>query len=240
MLDDVSLTVRAGEFLALLGPNGSGKTTLLRVLTGLLEPDAGRVRLFGKAPDELGAARRRIGYVPQVGRVETGFPVSAAQVVMMGRYPVIGPGRFARRVDREAVRKALALLEIESLAQAPLVSLSGGQRQRVFLARALVNRPDLLLLDEPTGGLDAAFVERFYALLLQLREQGMTIVIVSHDVGVVSSFVDCVACLNHRLVAHGKPDMVLDEAVLREMYGKHAVFFEHAHNPHLIVPSHDD
>lgn len=240
ILDDVSLTVEPGEFLALLGPNGSGKTTLLRVVTGLVAPDRGTVRVMGLHPANLGEKRRRIGVVPQVGQVEPRFPVTAFQVVMMGRYPAIGLGRYPGRKDREAVWSALERLDARDLADQPLASLSGGQRQRVFLARALVNHPELLLLDEPTGGLDTASIEQFYALLKEMHQDGMTILLISHDIGVVVGFVDRVACLNHRLVAHGRPESVMGEEVLREMYGSHALFFDHGRSPHMVVPHHDD
>jgi ABC-type Mn2+/Zn2+ transport system ATPase subunit len=239
ILDNITLAVEPGEFLAILGPNGSGKSTLLRTITGLVEPAAGSVRLFGRPPATLGDLRRLIGYVPQVGHLRRRFPVTAEQVVMMGRYPRIGLARWPRRADREAVREAMLRLDVADLAHAPLDSLSGGQRQRVFLARALVNRPRMLLLDEPTGGLDAAAAEQFHGMLRAMHAEGITILLVSHDLAVVVEFVDRVACLNRRLVAHGIPSAVMGEEVLREMYGCHALFFDHGHSPHLVVRDHD-
>lgn len=239
ILERITLSVEPGEFLAILGPNGSGKTTLLRTITGLLDPDRGSVRLFGQDPRLLGEERAMIGYVPQIGRVDARFPVTASQVVMMGRYRGMGLGRLPRRRDREAVKSAMERLDIAHLARSPIDDLSGGQRQRVFLARALVNRPKLLLLDEPTGGLDAASAEQFYTLLQEMHEVGITILLVSHDLGVVASFVDRVACINRRLVAHGLPSAVMGDEVLQEMYGCHTLYFDHGQSPHLVVRNHE-
>ena len=236
VLEDVSLEIPTGEFLAILGPNGSGKTTLLKAMNGLLKPDQGQVRLFGVPVGSLG--RRRIGYLPQSGAMNSRFPISAAEVVMMGRYAGIGPGRFAGRSDRTAVSEALERVGATEFAQTPLGRLSGGQRQRVFLARALVNKAELLLLDEPTTAMDTDAVENFYDLLQSLHREGTTIVIVSHDVGVVSTYVDRVACLNRRLVAHGRPDDVMSEEILEEMYGCHSVFLAHGSSPHMVVREH--
>jgi zinc transport system ATP-binding protein len=234
-LDDVSLTVAAGDFLAVVGPNGSGKTTLLKVILGLVRPDTGGVRTFGRAPWELGAERWRIGYSPQVPSVDLNFPVRAAEVVLMGRYGRIGLVRRTSATDRAAAQRAMQRVGIADLADRPLARLSGGQRQRVYLARALVAEPRLLLLDEPTTGVDVASTESLYELLDNLRRAGITIVVVSHDIGVVASYVDAVACINRRLVAHGRPDQVLTSDALEQMYGCDAVLFHHGRVPHMVV-----
>jgi len=238
VLDGVTLGIERGEFLAVLGPNGSGKTTLLKVITGLLRPDRGEVRVLGRTPESLGRDRWRIGYLPQTGTLNPRFPVIAREVVMMARYAAIGPGRFPRGEDRSAVSEALARVEASEFAHLPLSKLSGGQRQRVFLARALVNRPELLILDEPTTAMDVESEEKLYETLQTLHREGTTILIVSHDIGVVSAYVDRVACLNHRLVAHGRPDAVMSEEVLQEMYGCHSVFLSHGGSPHMVVKRH--
>ena len=146
-LEDVSLSVPPGAFLAIIGPNGAGKTTLLKVILGLVHPMTGAVRVFGKAPWELNNERRRIGYVPQVQSVDINFPVRASETVLMGRYGRIGLLRRPSSNDRAAVDRAMDRVGIANLADRSLARLSGGQRQRVFLARALANDPDLLLLD---------------------------------------------------------------------------------------------
>jgi zinc transport system ATP-binding protein len=235
VLEDVSLNVSPGDFLAIIGPNGAGKTTLLKVILGLVRPVSGLVRVFDKAPWALNGGRWRIGYVPQVQSVDINFPVCASEVVLMGRYGRIGLVRRPSSNDRAAVLNAMDRVGIANLADRPLARLSGGQRQRVFLARALANDPALLLLDEPTTGVDVAATEGLYELLRVLHEDGITILVVSHDVGVVATYVDGVACVNRRLVAHGRPDEVLGSEELAQMYGCEAMFFHHGRVPHLVV-----
>jgi len=235
VLDDVTLQVRAGASLAIIGPNGAGKTTLLQVILGLVRPSSGKVRVFGKPPWELGRERCRVGYVPQVMSVDLSFPVSAREVVLMGRFGRIGLGRSPSRGDRAAALLAMERVGIADLADRPLARLSGGQRQRVFLARALANEPELLLLDEPTTGVDVASSESLYELLRLLYSGGMTMLLVSHDVGVVASYVEGVVCINRKLVAHGRPEEVLGSEQLSQMYGCAAMFFHHGNVPHLVV-----
>ena len=237
VLQDVNLRIEQGSFWALLGPNGAGKTTLLRVILGLVRPSRGTVRVFGRAPEVLGLWRRAVGYVPQFHQVDLRFPVRVKDVVMMGRYGVLGLFRRPGPDDWRLVHQALERVGIAHLADRPLRSLSGGERQRVFLARALVTQPRLLLLDEPTAAVDVAASQSLYDLLRQLHRDGLTVVMVSHDVGVVAQFVDSVACLNRRLVAHGRPDVVLTGETLDAMYGCQAVFFHHmpGATPHLVV-----
>jgi zinc transport system ATP-binding protein len=235
VLEDVSLSVPPGDFLAIIGPNGAGKTTLLKVMLGLVRPASGSVRVFGREPWNLNGERRRIGYVPQVLSVDVNFPVRVNEAVLMGRYGRIGLVRRPSTDDRAAARRAMERVGIADLADRPIARLSGGQRQRVFLSRALANDPDLLLLDEPTTGVDVAATESLYELLRTLHEDGITILVVSHDVGVVASYVDGVACVNRRLVAHGRPDEVLGSEELAQMYGCEAMFFHHGRAPHLVV-----
>jgi len=237
ILQDINLRIEQGSFWALLGPNGAGKTTLLRVIVGLIRPTRGTVRVFGRPPWALGPWRRAIGYVPQFHHVDLRFPVRVKDVVMMGRYGVLGLFRRPGPEDWQRVAEALERVGIAHLADRPLRALSGGERQRVFLARALVTQPRLLLLDEPTAAVDVAASQSLYDLLRQLHREGMTVVMVSHDVGVVAQFVDSVACLNRRLVAHGRPEVVLTADTLDEMYGCQAVFFHHmpGATPHMVV-----
>jgi zinc transport system ATP-binding protein len=234
-LDDVSLAVPAGSFLALIGPNGAGKTTLLQVILGLVRPTAGSVKVFGRSPADLEGERCRIGYVPQVMSVDLDFPVSVGEVVMMGRYGRMGLFHRPAASDRAAALEAMKRVGIADLADRPIRRLSGGQRQRAFLARALANRPDLLLLDEPTTGVDVASSEGLYELLRVLHAGGITMLVVSHDVGVVASYVEGVVCINRRLVAHGRPAEVLGSEELAGMYGCDAMFFHHGRVPHLVV-----
>ncbi len=234
-LEGASLEVPEGAFVALIGPNGAGKTTLLRVILGLITPDRSTVEVFGVPPQKLGRLRTQIGYVPQLHQVDLHFPVRVRDVVLMGRYGRLGLFRRPGREDRAAVERALEEVGIPDLIHRPLSDLSGGQRQRVFLARALVNQPKLLLLDEPTAGVDVAASESLYSLLRRLNRQGMTVVLVSHDVGVVAQYVDGVACINRKVVVHDRPEVVLTDTNLAETYGCDVLFFHHGHIPHMVV-----
>ncbi|NOZ05802.1 MAG: metal ABC transporter ATP-binding protein [Chloroflexi bacterium] len=236
VLESIDLQVQAGEFLAVIGPNGSGKTTLMRTILGLVDPLRGQVYVFGQQPGALGALRSRIGYVPQLMTVNFQFPVRVSDVVLMGRYGKLGLFHRPGRTDREATRRALEQVGMAELANRQIGQLSGGQRQRVIVARALVSNPDLLILDEPTTGTDAESTESLYELLHRLNdEEHLTIVLVSHDVGIVAQHVDIVACLNRRLVAHGRPAEILNSETLSCMYGDEAMLFGHGAIPHMIV-----
>jgi len=238
-LEDVSLRVAPGEFLALIGPNGSGKTTLIKTILGLVTPAAGTVRLFGKLPQQLNGEWKRVGYVPQIAQIDPRFPIRVFDVVLMGRYGQLGLIRRPGLRDREAARRALERVGMSELAQRPIGRLSGGQRQRVFVARALATEPELLLLDEPTTGVDVGTTEGLFDLLEELHRQGITILVASHDVGVVAQHVNQVACLNRSLVAHGRPQEVLSGEVLQCMYGPQAALVGHGEVPHLVVRRHE-
>ncbi|MHB9144991.1 MAG: metal ABC transporter ATP-binding protein [Symbiobacteriia bacterium] len=228
-LEDVTLRVKPGEFLGLVGPNGSGKSTLLRLILGLQTPQSGRISLFGQ---DLGRFRdwRRVGYVPQkASSLIATFPATVGEVVQTGR---ITQGRLFRpitREDRRLARQALKLVDLERLENAPISQLSGGQQQRVFIARALANNPELLILDEPTEGVDARTQEQFYALLHRLwRDMALTIILVSHDIGVVTTQVSNLACINRSLYYHGSPaDFRLQD--LSNLYGHPVAAVAHHH-----------
>ena len=237
-LEDVTFSINRGEFWGILGPNGSGKTTLLRAMLGLLEPVAGSITVFGVAPHRLAERRNNIGYVPQYLNIDFNFPIKVKDVVMLGRSHKIGLGNRPGRDDWRAVDQALDRVEMTSSADRQIGQLSGGQRQRILIARALALEPELLLLDEPTAALDVGASEGFYAWLHQMHLQmNITLVIVSHDVGVISQYVSAVACLNRRLVAHGLPHEVLGKETLEDMYGCDAMFFQHGQVPHMVVQS---
>jgi len=237
-LQDVSLRVRRGEFVGIVGPNGSGKTTLLRTVLGLVRPVRGEVRVLGAPVERLGAVRHRLGYVPQLAAIDTRFPVHVLDVVLMGRYGQIGLLRRPSAADREAARAALARVGLADLAGRQIGQLSGGQRQRVLIARALAVEPEILLLDEPATGVDPVTSGSLYELLNHLHEEGITIMMVSHDVGVVSQYVDQVACLNRYLVVHGRPEEVLTTEVVEDCYGCGAMFLTHGDLPHIVVGPH--
>lgn len=210
ILEDVNLSLKDGDYLAIIGPNGSGKTTLLKVILGLIKPDKGEVRLFGMEPQK---GRRFAGYLPQHSYFDPGFPISVFDAVLMGRYGGVFAG--TTQEDRHKAEDVLQQLGILDLKNRQIGSLSGGQLQRVLLARALVREPRLLLLDEPTASIDPETQVSFYKMLDELKER-MTIVMVSHDIGVVFSHVNEVACLNRRLFYHGPVEGA--SKAIEEMY----------------------
>ena len=201
ILQDVSMSVDAGEFMAIIGPNGGGKTTLFKLMLGLLKPGRGIIRVFGLQPHE---AAPRIGYVPQEVGINKEFPITVEEVVLMGR--MRGGGGFRRysRADRAAAAASLEQAGIGALGRRRLAELSGGQRQRVMMARALVAEPELLLLDEPTANVDQHGQAEFYSFLKQLNKRS-TIIVVSHDMLVLSGYVRSVACVNRDIHFHEAP-----------------------------------
>jgi zinc transport system ATP-binding protein len=206
VLQDLSLEVKAGEFTALVGPNGAGKSTLLKIILGLLGPQRGRVLLFG-TPVESFREWWRIGYVPQKPELYPHFPATVEEVVMLGRVAKIGPFRWPGKEDHAEVKRALQLVGMESLRHKMIGQLSGGQQQRVFIARALAPQPDLLILDEPTAGVDAESQGRFYNLLRELnKELGVALLFVSHDIGPLRGMLDTVACIDRDLCYYGPPE----------------------------------
>jgi zinc transport system ATP-binding protein len=239
MLDRVSLAVHQGDFAAIVGPNGAGKTTLLKVIIGLLKPDSGTSQVMGATSGKLTQSGVRIGYVPQIMSLDLSFPVSVFDTVLMGTYGTVGVGRRAGRADKDRAFHAMERVGIADLGKRPIGRLSGGQRQRVFIARALANDPHVLILDEPTTGVDSAASWNLYALLHEIKNSGVTTLLVSHDIGVVASYVDVVACLNKSVVAHGRPEDVLNSKSLTDMYGCDAAYLHHGNAPHVVVEEHD-
>ncbi|WP_299233510.1 metal ABC transporter ATP-binding protein [Natronomonas sp.] len=218
VVEDVSMTVEAGEYVGLIGPNGSGKSTLLRLLLGLHDPDAGTAELFGHPADAF-AERERVGYVAQdVTENTKRMPITVAEVVLMGRFPHVGFGRIDA-ADRRLAREALETVGIEHLAERRITRLSGGQRQRAYIARALAGEADLLVLDEPTVGVDAESVEAFFELLEGLNDDGMTVLLVEHDIGAVLEHADRVVCLNREVYFDGPPAAFADSDALARAYG---------------------
>lgn len=211
-LEDVSLTIHEGDFIAMIGPNGGGKTTLLKLILGLLTPDRGQVRVNGQPAQKASAC---IGYVPQDVHVNSSFPITALDVVLMGK---LVPGkRWAHdtAANRREALQALEQLQMGRLAQKKIGELSGGQRQRVFIARALVTKPRLLLLDEPTASIDTKGQADFFRMLKELNQE-VTILVVSHDLLVISRYVRSVACVNKRLHYHDQAEITGE--MLETMY----------------------
>jgi zinc transport system ATP-binding protein len=228
-LEGINLTVEAGDFLGIIGPNGSGKTTLLRIMLGLLEPEHGRVRLFGHPPASF-RQWGRLGYVPQKATLDPTLPATVGEVVATGLVPTSGLWGQVRAAERRRIEEVLGHVGMQAHVGARIGALSTGQQQRVLIARALVSNPELLILDEPTGGVDPEAQTGFYALLQHLnRERDVTLILVSHDIAVVAKEVTKLACLNRRLIFHGRPADFLSDAALAALYGPSVRVVSHQH-----------
>jgi ABC-type Mn2+/Zn2+ transport system ATPase subunit len=211
ILTGLSFAIAEGDFLGMVGPNGSGKTTILRAILGTLEPLAGTVRR---------AAGLRFGYVPQRDQVDYGFPLTAVEVVLMGRYDRIGMGRRPTAEDRARAMRALEQVGIGELAGKHLLDMSGGQRQRTLIARALVGEPNVLVLDEPTSGMDLVSTTQILAFVRDLHERsGLTVIMVSHALNEVANYVEQIALVVPDGFRIGPVDEIMSEGVLREVYG---------------------
>jgi manganese/iron transport system ATP-binding protein len=216
-IGEMSFSIPTGARVALVGPNGAGKTTLLRLLAGVLKPTSGRVHIYGADP----GGHVCIAYVPQRSQIDRAFPVSVREVVMMGRIRRIGLFRWPSRRDWEFVDGALQRVEMDQLCDRRIGELSGGQQQRVFLAQALAQEAELVLLDEPLTGLDIPSQERLLDLLSSLHADGVTQIVATHDLQLAASHFEHVMLLNRQLVALGTPVQVLTHDALRAAYGDH-------------------
>jgi ABC-type Mn2+/Zn2+ transport system ATPase subunit len=211
VLTDLGFRIPEGDFLGLVGPNGAGKTTILRAILGSLRPMAGTIT----RADGL-----RFGYVPQRDQVDYNFPLEVVDVVLMGRYDRVGLARRPGRHDRERARAALEHVGIAHLADEPLSALSGGQRQRALIARALVGEPNLLVLDEPTNGMDLVSTTQILALVRELHERdGLTVLMVSHALNEVANYVRRIALVLEGAFRVGDVDAIMTEETLSDMYG---------------------
>ncbi len=232
VLDNINLSIPEGSFLAIVGPNGSGKSTLLKLILGLLKPQKGRIQLFGQEISKF-KDWQKIGYVSQkANSFNTGFPATVFEVVASGLTKSIGIFKFFKKEDAAKVDQALEAVGMEPFRRRNIGELSGGQQQRVFIARALVSDPKLLILDEPTVGVDAENVTTFYQMLSDLnRNRGITLLLVTHDIGTISDKVSHVACLNKHLHFHGETkefeQMRLEE--MSKTYGHEVHLLSHQH-----------
>ena len=219
VLDRLSMVVEEGDFMGLLGPNGGGKTTLVKLILGLLKPTCGEINLFG-TPQQKFRDWRLIGYVPQTAtNFDRRFPISVEEVVSMG----------CDKPDKDAVNGALKKVDIINLAKRRIGELSGGQQQRAFIARALVSDPRLLILDEPTAGIDLESNDRFYSLLKDLNKSGITILLVSHDVGTITQNANRVACIAGNLFYHCPAQELTDERLHQLFAGQQILHHHHVH-----------
>ncbi|RXI99430.1 metal ABC transporter ATP-binding protein [Anaerobacillus alkaliphilus] len=229
VLDNINLQVKKGAFLGLVGPNGSGKSTLLKCILGLLQPSSGNIKLFGKSSHKF-KDWDKIGFVSQkANSFNTGFPATVYEVVSMGLFGKVGLFRFLTKQHKEKVKEAIELVGLSEYMKQNIGELSGGQQQRVFIARALVSDPELIILDEPTVGVDIHSVNNFYAMLSQLNQMGITLLLVTHDVSGMTNHVNAVACLNRHLHFHGNT---------KDFQENHKLSAFHGQEVHLLVHNH--
>ena len=230
-LDKINLEIFDRDLIGLIGPNGAGKSTLLNVILGLIKPTRGTVKLFGVpvSPENL----RRVGYVPQKAQAtDANFPATVFEIVLMGRIPQVGMFHRLRQKDREKVGKVLQTLGINDLKNRKIGQLSGGQQQRVFVAKAVVGDPRLLILDEPTSGVDAHSKNDFYAMLEKLNhDMGITIILSSHDIATVTKLANRVACINTSLFFCGPTSEFASSPVISNVYGYPVELMRHVDHP---------
>ncbi len=232
IIENINCNIYDGDFFGIIGPNGGGKSTLLKIILGLLNPIKGTIQIYGQDP-KIG--RKNIGYVPQHSEYDKHYPISVFDVVLMGRRSIRGLHPTYSSDDKKATMKALEKVNMEKYKKRHISELSGGQRQRVFIARALVSNPKILLLDEPTASIDKDLQINFYNLLKELNKN-VTIVLVTHDIGVISSYVNRVACLNHFMFTHDDEKMITKE-MLEKTYSCPVDLIAHG-VPHRVLDDH--
>lgn len=216
VLWNIDFTLPKGQLTGIIGPNGSGKTTLLKSIMGLVPLSSGFVKLFDQSLDNV---RNKISYVPQRETVDWDFPASVMDVVEMGRYSKKNIFRSISKEDKQTAAEALEKVGMQDYAKRQISQLSGGQQQRVFIARALARQAELFLLDEPFTGVDAASEEAILKLLIEMKNEGKSIIVVHHDLHTAKAYFDWIVLLNTRLVASGTKDDVFNSDLLQEAYG---------------------
>ena len=214
-LENITFHLHAGELIAVVGPNGAGKSTLFKVVAGVLQPAGGEVNIYGSTPRDHVC----IAYIPQRSQVDWDFPVNVGDVVMMGRIARLGPLNWPKKRDWDFVHQALETVKLADLAKRQIGQLSGGQQQRMFIARALAQEAELMLMDEPLTGLDTPSQEGILALLDELKRQDVTVMVATHDLEQAAQYFDRIMLLNHRLIGFGPPEQVLQTEKLIEAYG---------------------
>lgn len=229
VLENISMEVFSGDFIGVIGPNGGGKTTLIKTILGLIKPTSGEMNLF--------ISKTNIGYLPQVNQIDKRFPITVIDVVRSGKANSALFSSFHKNsVEKEKAESLLAEMGISDIRNKPIGELSGGQMQRVFLCRALMNQPELLVLDEPSTYVDNNFEGELYLKLKELNEQ-MAILLISHDVGTISFFVKTIACVNRSL--HHHPSNIITEEQLTS-YNCPLQIITHGNIPHTVLKLHDE
>jgi manganese/zinc/iron transport system ATP- binding protein len=217
VLSDVTISITSGCMVGIIGPNGAGKSTLLQAIVGLIPYTSGKIYIAGKKPSE---ARNAFAYIAQRSSVDWDFPITVYDMVLMGCYGQLGWFRRPGKQEYERVYEALRLVGLEAMACSPIGNLSGGQQQRAFIARALMQKPSMYILDEPFAGVDAVSEEIIMRLFQQLRNEGKTVIIVHHDLVTAPRYFDSVVLLNKACIAQGPIELVLHEDNLNLLYGR--------------------
>ncbi|MED1797786.1 metal ABC transporter ATP-binding protein [Brevibacillus porteri] len=220
---DVSFDVEVGSMVGIIGPNGAGKSTLIKSLLGLIPKDKGMVRIFGKETDDV---RKKIAYVPQRSMIDWTFPITVMDTVLIGTYPSVGLFKFPKKKEKAWALECLRKVGLEDFRDRQIGELSGGQQQRVFLARALAQKPELLLLDEPFVGIDVASEDTIIRILKELQFQDKTIVVVHHDLSKANAYFDQLLLMNKDLIKFGTVDEVLNREVMSKAYAYQLQFLE--------------
>ncbi|MCL4256703.1 MAG: metal ABC transporter ATP-binding protein [Anaerolineae bacterium] len=229
---DICFDLHIGERVALIGPNGAGKSTLFKTLVGMIPHQTGYISLHG---EDCRTSHKLFGYVPQQEAIDWSFPATVEDVVMMGRVRKIGWFRMPSKHDRQIVHHALEQVGMAEFSHRQIGQLSGGQRRRVFIARALAQETDVLLLDEPFNGVDVNAEEEILATLEDLQAKGITMLIATHDLTLAQTRFDRVLVLNHHLIADGAPETVFIPDILRRAYGNRIGIFEHGGQATFIL-----
>ena len=232
VLDDITFSVSEGDYIGLVGPNGSGKTTLIKNILGILRPESGQIRLFNQDQSEF-HAWYRVGYLPQrLSSLNPGFPSTVEEIVALGLISRKRRSDYSVDAYRDAVEKALHLLNISDIRKKKIGELSGGQQQRVLIARAIINEPDLIILDEPAAALDPETREQFYALLTHLnRQKNVTIMLVTHDIGSIGQYANKLLLVDRKVFFYGSFADFCSSTHMTDLFG--------VHSQHVICHRHE-
>jgi ABC-type Mn2+/Zn2+ transport system ATPase subunit len=232
LIENITFSVEEGRIVAIIGPNGAGKTTLIKAILGLIPYSPGSVLLFGHSPKDINS-HVKIGYVPQKLEFDRTFPLTVAELIGFTLPPVYSFPFIKRKGKKKYISELLETVGAHELANRSIGSLSGGELQRVMIAKAIVNDPKILFLDEPASGVDIEGQERFYDLIKRLnREKGLTVILISHDLNIVYRFADIVLCINRRLICTGRPAETLTDEVVKTVYGEMMGAYIHSCHEH--------
>jgi ABC-type Mn2+/Zn2+ transport system ATPase subunit len=232
LIENITFSVEEGRIIAIIGPNGAGKTTLIRAILGLIPYSPGSVLFFGHSMKQVNS-HGRVGYVPQKLEFDRTFPLTVSELLGFTVPPIYSFPFIRRKGEKRHIGELLEIVGVNELADRSIGSLSGGELQRVMIAKAIVNDPKILFLDEPASGVDIEGQERFYDLIKRLnKEKGLTVILISHDLNVVYRFADSVLCMNRRLICTGRPAETLTDEVIKTVYGEMMGAYIHSCHEH--------